>query len=284
MTADSAQQLGQSSDDSNLLEELLTLQHLTQNTVASSTGEYAAATTISPTADVDADTDGEADEDGGINIDENGDEDVDALIDDKVSSHQGDLPAEGTKEKGKARKKKAESSSTTSKRFKKRDISTVVSTEDNKAPIDWVLSRRLPENSRRFYRKALEAGNVKVDGRIVKRFVRVRSGSNISVDIQSSSVAEAAPRMSLKPENMPELRVLFEDEHFFAIMKPAGMVCQPCAAARKGTVLHGLLHHLLQTGQVEEGDPAAVSRLSQGIVQRLDKDTSGVMIVAKVFY
>lgn len=61
------------------------------------------------------------------------------------------------------------------------------------------------------------------------------------------------------------------------------MVCQPCAAAPSGTVLHGLMYHMVQSGQIEEGSnmAAAASRLSQGIVQRLDKQTSGIMIVAK---
>lgn len=61
------------------------------------------------------------------------------------------------------------------------------------------------------------------------------------------------------------------------------MVCQPCAAAPSGTVLHGLMYHMVQSGQISEGSnmAAAASRLSQGIVQRLDKQTSGIMIVAK---
>ena len=165
-------------------------------------------------------------------------------------------------------------------------ISTVVSQEDDNAPIDWILSRRLPMNSRRFYRKALEAGKVKIDRRTVKRFVRVRSGAKIFVDLgspsSSSSGADTTKRNFLFPEHLPRLRVLFEDEHFFAVMKPAGMVCQPCEAAASGTVLHGLLHHMIQTRQAEEGDLAAAGTLSQGIVQRLDKNTSGIMIVAKV--
>ena len=141
-------------------------------------------------------------------------------------------------------------------------------------------------NSRRFYRKALEAGKVKIDRRTVKRFVRVRSGAKIFVDLgspsSSSSGADTTKRNFLFPEHLPRLRVLFEDEHFFAVMKPAGMVCQPCEAAASGTVLHGLLHHMIQTRQAEEGDLAAAGTLSQGIVQRLDKNTSGIMIVAKV--
>lgn len=159
----------------------------------------------------------------------------------------------------------------------------VVSKEDDNAPIDWILSRRLPINSRRFYRKALEAGDVKVDGRTVKRLVRVASGRKISVDAgPSSSTADTTPRKFLFSQRLPQLRVLFEDKHLVVVMKPAGMVCQPCEAAPSGTVLHGLLYHMLKRKQSEEGDLAAARTLSQGIVQRLDKHTSGVMVVAKV--
>lgn len=110
-------------------------------------------------------------------------------------------------------------------------IATIVSDEDNNAPIDWVLSRRLPENSRRFYRKALEAGGVKVDGRKTRRFVRVKSGARISVDLgpqdkqQADTAATAAAATTTSqqtplvfPERLPRLRVVFEDEHLFAIM------------------------------------------------------------------
>lgn len=103
-------------------------------------------------------------------------------------------------------------------------ITTVVSDEDNNAPIDWILSRRLPENSRRFYRKALEGGGVKVDGRKVRRLIRVKRGATISVDLgpqnkQQESTAVAASQTPLVfPERLPRLRVVFEDEHLFAIM------------------------------------------------------------------
>ncbi|CAN0113672.1 unnamed protein product [Ectocarpus sp. 4 AP-2014] len=174
-------------------------------------------------------------------------------------------------------------------------ISTVVSDEDNKAPIDWVLSRRLPQHSRRFYRKALEAGDVKVDGRKVKRFIRVKRGARISVDLgrqqqqqQGASAVAAAtttpPPTLVFPQRLPRLRVVFEDDHLFVVMKPAGMICQPCAAAPRGTVLHGLMYHMVQSGQLKEGADtmaAAANTLSQGIVQRLDKQTSGIMVVAK---
>lgn len=163
--------------------------------------------------------------------------------------------------------------------------SLVVEGDDDNAPIDWVLSRRLPQNTRRFYRRAIKQGRVKINNRTVKSLVRVRSGSTIFVSLLEGS-GDAIPGTFspsvLFPEYLPEMVVVHEDKYFFAVWKPAGMVCQPCQTAKSGTVLHGLLHHMIQTNQVKEGDLEAAKTLSQGIVHRLDKHTSGVMIVAKV--
>lgn len=166
----------------------------------------------------------------------------------------------------------------------------VVATGDNNAPIDWILSRRMPVNSRRYYRKEIEVGGVKVNGKVVKTLVRVAAGSTISVKVGTSAGATVGAsglrkqKQLLFPQHIPTLKVLHEDKHFFVVQKPAGMVCQPCEGAKKGTVLHGLLHHMVDSGQVRADDMEAARRLSQGIVHRLDKYTSGVMIVAKVCY
>lgn len=165
-----------------------------------------------------------------------------------------------------------------------------VSQEDDNAPIDWILSRRMAVNSRRYYRKEIEEGGVKVNGKTVTQLVRVAGGSTISVKMGTSTGNVAGgtsgglqkQKQLLFPQRLPSLKVLFEDEHFFAVQKPAGVVCQPCEGAKQGTVLHGLLDHMVKAGQVEADDLAAARRLSQGIVHRLDKHTSGVMIVAKV--
>lgn len=165
--------------------------------------------------------------------------------------------------------------------------------EDHNAPIDWLLSRRLPIMSRRFYRRALEEGRVRVDGRTVKRFIRVARGSMISVDnVRSTSAAVRdgdraleTPRSYLFPQRLPELRVLYEDQHCAVVAKPAGMVCQPCEAVGSGTVLHGLLDYMVRKNRIEDSDALiAAKSLSQGVVQHLDKATSGVMLVAKVRY
>ena len=69
------------------------------------------------------------------------------------------------------------------------------------------------------------------------------------------------------PENIP-LKVLYEDEHILALMKPAGMVVQPMASARSGTVLHGVMHHMIATQQCAADDDAAAQALLQGVVHR----------------
>ncbi|CAM9419368.1 unnamed protein product [Discosporangium mesarthrocarpum] len=158
------------------------------------------------------------------------------------------------------------------------EIIVEVSNADHNAPIDWVLSRRAPAKSRRYYRKVLQEGGVTVDGMVVKRFIRVKSGS--SIVLKSKGNASVVAPIVLKPEPT-NIVVHFEDEHYVAVNKPAGMVVQPCEAAKTGTVLHGLLHHMIKTNQVKKDDEVATQRLLQGIVHRLDKDTSGIMIVAK---
>lgn len=161
-----------------------------------------------------------------------------------------------------------------------------VEVDDDHAPIDWILSRRLPLNSRRFYRRAIEEGRVRINGKIVRSLVRVRSGATISVEKSleggNEGVLGGFSPTVLFPQHLPEMAVVYEDKHLFAVWKPAGMVCQPCEAAKSGTVLHGLLYHMIEHGQAKKGDIAAAKTLSQGIVHRLDRHTSGMMIVAKV--
>lgn len=164
--------------------------------------------------------------------------------------------------------------------------SLTVMDDDDRAPVDWILSRRLPLNSRRFYRKAIAEGRVKIDGRTVKSLVRAKSGSTLSVEapVQNGdrAVLGGFSPAALFPQHLPDMAIVYEDDYLFAVWKPAGMVCQPCEGAKSGTVLHGLFHHMVRSKQTKGGDMVAAKTLSQGIVHRLDKHTSGVMIVAKV--
>lgn len=106
-----------------------------------------------------------------------------------------------------------------------------------------------------------------VGGRAARPALKLKLGDEVAIEIP--------PRRSspLTPENIP-LTIVFEDEHLLIVDKPAGLVVHPGAGVREGTLVHALLHHAPGIAKVGgEGRP--------GIVHRLDKETSGLMVVAK---
>lgn len=135
--------------------------------------------------------------------------------------------------------------------------------------IDKCIALRFGEgHSRTEVKDLIDAGNVTVDGLVVKPRYLLSEGENVTVLIPDRAAN------SIEPENIP-LSILFEDEHILVINKPAGMVVHPGAGNFKGTLVSALLHHL---GSLPEGED---SSHRPGIVHRLDKDTSGVMVIAK---
>ena len=131
--------------------------------------------------------------------------------------------------------------------------------------IDRVLAQLFPEFSRARLQQWLRDGQVRLD-RLPPRSARekVRGGE----EVELSAVNEPDERW--RPEAMP-LDVVYEDESLIVINKPAGMVVHPAAGNRDGTLLNALLHH----------DPALAAVPRAGIVHRLDKDTSGLLVVAR---
>lgn len=131
--------------------------------------------------------------------------------------------------------------------------------------IDRVLAQLFPEFSRARLQQWLRDGQVRLD-RLPPRSARekVRGGE----EVELSAVIEPDERW--RPEAMP-LDVVYEDESLIVINKPAGMVVHPAAGNRDGTLLNALLHH----------DPALAAVPRAGIVHRLDKDTSGLLVVAR---
>ncbi len=113
----------------------------------------------------------------------------------------------------------------------------------------------------------IDAGRVRVDDVVRKGGYTLRTGGRIEVE-----VPPPAP-LAVEPEAVP-LVVLYEDAHMLAIDKPPGMVVHPAPGARRGTLVHALAHRLGDLGGV--GDPER-----PGIVHRLDRDTSGVLLVAR---
>jgi len=131
--------------------------------------------------------------------------------------------------------------------------------------IDRVLAQLFPEFSRARLQQWLRDGQVRLD-RLPPRSARekVRGGE----EVELSAVIEPDERW--RPEAMP-LDVVYEDESLIVINKPAGMVVHPAAGNRDGTLLNALLHH----------DPTLAAVPRAGIVHRLDKDTSGLLVVAR---
>ena len=130
--------------------------------------------------------------------------------------------------------------------------------------IDQVLAELFPEFSRSRLSSWIKAGQVRVDGRVPKPRDAVRGGESVIVD------AVLEPATTSAPEAIA-LSVLYEDADLLVIDKPAGLVVHPGAGNPAGTLVNALLHR----------DPALALLPRAGIVHRLDKDTSGALIVAR---
>jgi len=132
--------------------------------------------------------------------------------------------------------------------------------------VDKLLASLLPAFSRSHLQGVIGQGHVELDGASVSvASRRVKAGQRLRVVLWPTAQA-----LAFRPEVMA-LAIQFEDEHLLVLDKPAGLVVHPAAGNWSGTLLNGLLAH-----------HAAAARLPRaGIVHRLDKDTSGLMVVAK---
>jgi 23S rRNA pseudouridine1911/1915/1917 synthase len=133
--------------------------------------------------------------------------------------------------------------------------------------LDKTIAAQLPDLSRAFIQRLIKDGQATVNEHPAKPSHRVETGDVITVRVP----AETPPQVS--PEHIP-LDILFEDDVLLAVNKPAGMVVHPAYGHHSGTLVNALLAHCPQTANVGGADRA-------GIVHRLDKDTSGVLLIAK---
>ncbi len=134
--------------------------------------------------------------------------------------------------------------------------------------VDKVLAAAFPEHSRVAFQRALEAGLVKVDGKVIAQADDVRAGQTIEF-----SLPEVKPT-ELKPVDIP-LDVIFEDKHLIVLNKPSGMVVHPGVGTGEDTMVHALLAHCA-------GELSGIGGVERpGIVHRIDKETTGLIVVAK---
>ena len=134
--------------------------------------------------------------------------------------------------------------------------------------LDQYLAAHIDELSRARVQKLIDDGLIKVNGAVARASLKLREGDLIEVILPPPEVLEAVA------ENIP-LQIVFEDEHLLVINKPAGMVTHPGAGVSSGTLVNAVLYHC-------QGSLSSIGGVVRpGIVHRLDKDTSGLIMVAK---
>jgi 23S rRNA pseudouridine1911/1915/1917 synthase len=143
----------------------------------------------------------------------------------------------------------------------------LVDDEHEGARLDAFLADLLPGQSRSQLQKLIKDGHVAGPLKTLRSSTAVRAGQEFTVDIPAP--APATP----EPEELP-LRIVFEDPDIVVLDKPAGMVVHPAAGHSSGTVVNALLHHVKDLSGIG-------GELRPGIVHRLDRGTSGLMVVAK---
>ena len=131
------------------------------------------------------------------------------------------------------------------------------------ARLDRALAERPEVESRALAERMIASGLALVDGERRPKSYRLQGGEEITAEI-----LEAAP---LEPENL-DIPIVWEDEHLLVVDKPAGIVVHPSGSTRTGTLVHGLLVHGAEGGDDDD---------RPGIVHRLDRDTSGLLVVAR---
>lgn len=144
-----------------------------------------------------------------------------------------------------------------------------VSVEESEQRLDRLLALHYPNQSRQYFQGLIESGHVLLNKRVPKKREKPKVGDTIEVCFVLT------PEINLEPEAIP-LDIIYEDEHLIAVSKPPGMVVHPAPGNWTGTFVNALLYHCKQL------DPSGEA-LRPGIVHRLDKDTSGVIVAAKTY-
>ena len=130
--------------------------------------------------------------------------------------------------------------------------------------VDQAIHRALPDYSRAMIQAWLKSGEITVDGKQIRAKEKLKSPVKVAVNAKIESLDDSLG------ENIP-LEIVYEDDDILVVNKPVGLIVHPGAGNASGTLMNALLHHC----------PALSDLPRAGIVHRLDKDTSGLMVVAK---
>ncbi|HHV59942.1 MAG TPA: RluA family pseudouridine synthase [Clostridiaceae bacterium] len=140
--------------------------------------------------------------------------------------------------------------------------------DDDGQRIDVWLAKHMEDHSRSHIQKLIQTGQVMVNGIIVKSNYKVRKGDNINISVPEAQI------LNVEPENI-EIDILYEDDDIIVVNKPKNMVVHPAAGNFSGTLVNALLSHCKDSLSDINGI------IRPGIVHRIDKDTTGVLVVAK---
>jgi len=147
------------------------------------------------------------------------------------------------------------------------DKETIFISEEKDIRIDVFISQKLVHISRSSVQKLIADGNVTVNGKAIKANYKVQVNDTIKILIPPPEI------LDVEAENIP-LEIVYEDDDLAVINKPQGMVVHPAAGHYSGTMVNGLMYHLKNLSTIN-------GIMRPGIVHRLDKNTSGLMLVAK---
>ncbi|MEM4270925.1 MAG: RluA family pseudouridine synthase, partial [Candidatus Pacearchaeota archaeon] len=152
--------------------------------------------------------------------------------------------------------------------------------------LDVYLVNSIKNATRTKVQKAIDEGFVTINGKVTKGSKKVKPGDLIICKLLKP------PPIELIPEDIP-LNIIFEDDYLILVNKPSGMVSHPGFGNRTGTLVNALLYHLGHRDRIkieieeddeennDEGKIFASDSIRPGLVHRLDKDTSGIMLIAK---
>jgi len=148
------------------------------------------------------------------------------------------------------------------------EIKLIVDDIEESVRLDLYISRELNDISRSYIQKLIENGNVKVNNEIIlsKKF-KINANDNIEIIIPEPE------KLKLEPENIP-ISIVYEDDDVIVVNKPQGMVVHPAPGHYSGTLVNALLYHSKKLSSIN-------GIIRPGIVHRIDKDTSGLLMIAK---